>query len=307
MKLGLIGALARGIFAMDAAHAEAYMPFALRYMQGEPVSAHDLPGWNEEGARPYVINQNTGQQVFCRITFNAELNIVEYSGMDATGTGAVLVIPIEGPIMKYDWCGTYGSMTFADIVKLADANSNIVSIVLAMDTPGGEVYGTRSLTQAIAACSKPVYAHVHEGICASAGYYIASAADKIYVSQPTDMVGSIGVYQTMVDYTGRLEKEGAKVRTVYSPDSPDKNKEFRAAMAGDEKPAQAMLKVLDDWFMSTVRENRPNVDESALKGEMLYAADAQRKGLIDGMKSFEEVLVMAAAHADNQQSIYITQ
>lgn len=291
MKLGLIGALARGVFAMDAARAEAYMPLVLNILEHGDVAA--APGNNTEGCiKPYGKNPMTGQE-FSPYKYDANTDTVRFSGFSDAPKGTVAVIPVTDAIMKYDYCGSLGTQSLAAILKDADASQNIVGILLDMDTPGGEVYGTKNLSDAVAGAKKPVVAHINDGYCASAGYYIACRADEILLSQPTDQVGSIGVYTTLVDAKGMYEARGFKILEVYSPTSPDKNAAWREAMKnGNTKRIEADLAHLDAVFMQQVREGRgEKLDPKTLDGGMFYAADAIAKGLADGMATQEEAII----------------
>jgi hypothetical protein len=82
-----------------------------------------------------------------------------------------------------------------------------------------------------------------------------------------------------------------KVRDVYAPQSTDKNQDYMEAIKGNEDPLKAELKVLADEFIATIKKNRGAklTSDEWTTGKMFYSKDAIRIGLIDGMKSFDQV------------------
>ncbi len=96
-------------------------------------------------------------------------------------------------------------------LSMLDARSvdfNIDTIVLDVDSPGGNYYGTPETSSKIRAArdSKPIIA-VANSLAASAAYWIASAADEIVVT-PSGDVGSIGVLAVHTDFSAANEKIG---------------------------------------------------------------------------------------------------
>lgn len=211
--------------------------------------------------------------------------------------GSVAVINITGPILKYGDLCTFGSEDYIQMIKGADENKKIASIVLNIDSPGGQVDGTASLHDVIKKCSKPVIAFVNDGTCASGAYWIASAADEIYCSQPLDQVGSIGVYCTLYDFNKYFESQGLPVYEIYAPESSDKNADVKEAFAGNFDILKSELSVIAQAFISTIKSNRgekvKGTEKAWATGAILYAPQAIDAGLIDGIKSFDEVIARA--------------
>jgi protease-4 len=144
----------------------------------------------------------------------------------------------------------------------------------------------------IKSIQKPTISVIDDGMAASAGYWIATAADEIYVTKETSEVGSVGVYCTLYDWKTYFEKEGLPVIEVYAPQSTEKNLDYRNALKGDEKLLKDSLRVLADQFIKTVSANRDGklTSNEWNAGAMFYAKDAQKIGLIDGIKSLEQVV-----------------
>lgn len=277
----LHNALARGIFAMHESHAATYLPLATSILMRQT-------GFAASSIKPVLNAKSVSMISGKEIAYSAN----NEQAFSKSETGSIAIVPITGPIMKYDTCESFGTISIAEVLLSAIANPNIVGIVLDMDTPGGELYGTKTLTDIIANSAKPIVAHINDGICASGGMYIACAARLILMAQPTDSIGSIGVYSTLVDSKGALEKKGWVIKEIYSPLSPEKNLSFRKAIdENDLSLREAELRFMDTVFMDTVRKHRgEKLNEKALEGNMFFTDDAISMGLCDGYATQKEAM-----------------
>lgn len=204
------------------------------------------------------------------------------------------ILNVHDVIMRDDFCGDAGSITKSNQLKWMDSHPNIKGIVLDVNSPGGQVDGTATLADAIKNASTPITAIVNDGMACSAGYWIASAADKVYVTHEHSEVGSIGVYATLRDYSEYFKEKGIRVEDVYAEQSTEKNKGFKDWKAGDSTAFIDRLTHVADAFINVVKENRKGkLNLSAgdpFKGAVYGAAKATEIGLIDGIKSYDEVL-----------------
>jgi ClpP class serine protease len=123
-----------------------------------------------------------------------------------------------------------------------EANPEIDTIILLMDTPGGVVAGTSEFADMVAKCKKYTAAYIY-GAAASAGYWIASAADKI-ISSDVGAVGSIGVVMT-----AEIE-ENEKIKIISSQ---SKNKQLSLKSKEGKAQAQEVVDDMADVFINTVR------------------------------------------------------
>lgn len=130
-------------------------------------------------------------------------------------SGGVAVITIVGSLVNRGaWIGAYSGLVsyegIAAQVRDAVADDEVHSIILDIDSPGGEALGAFALADVIreARATKRVVAVVND-MAASAGYAIASAADEVVVSN-SSVVGSIGVIMLRLDRTEQFAKEGIK-------------------------------------------------------------------------------------------------
>jgi signal peptide peptidase SppA len=140
------------------------------------------------------------------------------TGRPASRSGTVAVIPIIGMVTQrgdiMDSARTTSTDGVAATVRAFTADATIDSIVLEIDSPGGEVYGVTEACMAIrdARSVKPVVASVNS-LCASAAYWMGSQAEEV-IGTPSGEMGSIGVYAAHQDVSKALEAEGVKVTLI---------------------------------------------------------------------------------------------
>lgn len=142
----------------------------------------------------------------------------------AAKTGGVAIIPIKGLITRHlsfaDACAgvvATDPIKVAEAVERADADDSIKAIIADVNSPGGVTTGVPEAGARILAVAqktkKPMIAQVN-GLCASAGYWLASAFPEISIT-PSGMIGSIGVYTHHDNIAAKMEKEGVE-RTYVS-------------------------------------------------------------------------------------------
>ncbi|MEI7425137.1 MAG: S49 family peptidase, partial [Candidatus Staskawiczbacteria bacterium] len=209
-------------------------------------------------------------------------------------SGSIAVIPILGEIFKEDtMCGLRGSKDVLEDLKLAESNSNIKSVLLVVDSPGGQVSFTDILAKAITNCSKPVIAYV-EGMAASAAYWIISGSTRIIASSNLDRIGSIGTMLAFTDLQPYYESLGVKFHEFYATKSTDKNKDINDVLDGKyDDYRKNTLDVINEQFLSDIKANRPGLDESTLTGKIYFAPDAIAMGLIDEIGTMDYALECA--------------
>ncbi|MEO1996474.1 MAG: S49 family peptidase, partial [Planctomycetaceae bacterium] len=206
---------------------------------------------------------------------------------------SVAVIDIEGTMTKGGSSLGGGSTVEARRAIRAAGESDVVkSIVLRIDSPGGTVSGTSDLAAEVAKTTKPIVAFV-EDFCASAAYWVASQCDSIYANTSTAQIGSIGTFMALYDISGALE--GEKVKTIVV-----KAGEFKAGGFPGTKISKAQVaewqKLIDATqaqFTKAIAAGRGmgmRQAEQLNTGLVYIAADARKLGLIDGIKTFDEVV-----------------
>lgn len=153
-----------------------------------------------------------------------------FASPDNTG-----MLYITGPVFKYDGaCGEPGYLSYGQQLIDFQMDDSIKVIVMVIDSPGGQGAGLRTFAQQVKNSTKPVIAYINDGMCASAGYWIASQARWIICAQPTDRIGSIGAYMLILNYLKASENAGKPLIEVYSSLSTEKNLSVREALAGNQ-------------------------------------------------------------------------
>lgn len=218
-----------------------------------------------------------------------------------------VIIPVEGPLMKADFCGYAGTGTLNRFVRMADQTPTVEHIILLADSPGGTVDGTAIFAQTIASAQKDIKT-VIAGMCCSAMYWIGSSAKGgVFATSATDIIGSVGTMVSWYDRTKYMEENGIVLREYFATKSKDKNRAFREASQGDGKLlVQSMLDPMNNEFLGSVKSNREgklNLEqEDVLTGKTYLAKDALKYGLIDGIASLEKILEQRAPQQKQQSS-----
>lgn len=221
-------------------------------------------------------------------------NSSDFSGAQQ---GSIAVIPVDGPMMKNDNCGNAGTGTLAQWVNDAAANPNIIGIILSFDSPGGSVAGTETFSAAISAAKniKPVLSFANDGMICSAAYWAASHSTEIMAGSKTSVIGSIGVYTSLVDYKAMYEKFGIKVEDIYSSLSANKNSDYRAWLEGNNQPTVDRLDKIASQFHNAVKSQRgskiTSKSSDPYAGGTYLAQDAVDNGLIDSIGSFNDAMI----------------
>lgn len=208
-----------------------------------------------------------------------------------TMRGSVAVVPITGPIFRYANVfteisgGTSLELLALDLGR-ALSDPAVKSIVLEVDSPGGEAIGIHELARAIrlGSSSKRIVAYVGGEGC-SAAYWLAAGASEVVVDA-TAMLGSIGV----VFCVPRTNPESASEIEIVSSQSPRK----RPDLSTEEGVAeiQAIADRLAEEFIGDVAELRgvPTSRVLELAGGVAVGSDAVEVGLADRLGSLESLI-----------------
>lgn len=189
--------------------------------------------------------------------------VVELSGVIAADTQANLDDLVAGLEDAFESRGTKG-------------------VILRINSPGGSPVQAAGMNSEIRRLRDlhpqvPLYAVIEE-ICASGGYYVAVAADRIYVDQAS-IVGSIGVLMDGFGFTGTLEKLGIERRLLTAGDNKGFLDPFSPLNQKEKDYAQRMLNEIHQQFIDAVRAGR---------GKRLKETGETFSGLVwTGQKSIE--------------------
>lgn len=218
----------------------------------------------------------------------------------ASSQGAVAVIPIRGIIAHRigsmdDTSGGTSCERIGAMIDQAAADPGVSTILYDFDTPGGTVTGVETLADKMFGLRgvKKQIAMVN-GMCASAGYWLASQCDEI-VSLPDGETGSIGVRWTPhEDISGALAKEGIVVTEIYSGKYKTEGSPNQPLSAETIAFKQAQSDAVYAKFVKAVargREVTPSAVENGYgEGRVLFAKDAKAAGLIDRIDTMDGVI-----------------
>jgi protease-4 len=213
------------------------------------------------------------------------------SDIEALGRHTAL-IEIDGSI-ESEGSGSADSVIPSLNKAFSDVGS--VAIVLRINSPGGSPVQAGMIVDEILRLrkgypAKPVYVVVDE-ICASGGYYIAAAADKIFVNKAS-IVGSIGVLMDGFGFTGTMEKLGVERRLLTAGENKGFLDPFSPQSEKHKAHAQVMLNEIHQQFIGVVRAGRgKRLKETPdmFSGLFWSGAKAVEMGLADGFGSVDSV------------------
>lgn len=202
-------------------------------------------------------------------------------------------------LIDLDGVISYESMANADnlIASLQDAfeDKNTAGIVLRCNSPGGspvqaglvndEIKRLRALHPDI-----PLHVVV-EDMCASGGYYIAAAADNIYVNKAS-IVGSIGVLMDGFGFTGTMQKLGVERRLMTAGENKGFMDPFSPRNPKHDEFTKGLLNDIHKQFIAVVREGRGKrlKETPEMFSGLFWTGDkAIRMGLADDIGSVDSV------------------
>ena len=179
-------------------------------------------------------------------------------------------------------------------LRNAFEDAGAVAVVLRINSGGGSPVQSGIVNEEIkrlkAKHGKKVYAVVEE-ICASGAYYIAVAADEIYVDKAS-IVGSIGVLMDGFGFTGLMDKVGVERRLITSGSNKGMLDPFTPQNPQQTAFAQAMLDQIHQQFITTVRAGRGDrlkETSETFSGLFWNGEEAVKLGLADKLGSLDFV------------------
>lgn len=215
--------------------------------------------------------------------------------------GGVAVIGVEGPlwtsggiideIMAIVFGGTSTKALGMDIQR-AVMDPSIDSILLNVNSPGGEAFGINEVARMVYAAreKKNVAAYIN-GLGASAAYWIASAATEV-VADKVAWVGSIGVVAGWADFSEAYSKMGIAYEEVVSSNAPFKRLDIRKPE--DRRVFMSEIDGVEKVFIDSVARfrgvSRDVVVGQFGQGAVMTGGPAAKAGMIDRTGSFDEVL-----------------
>ena len=236
--------------------------------------------------------------IFFKLLFFAYLLVLLFlsfgwigGGKASTGNHTAL-IEVAGVI---EAGGDVNADSFMTSLNDAYENKGTKGIILRINSPGGSPVQSGIINEEIRRQKRlhpaiPVYAVV-EDICASGGYYIAAAADKIYVDKAS-IVGSIGVLMDSYGFTETMKKLGVERRLLTAGSNKAMLDPFSPVNPKHEAYAQNMLNQIHEQFKTVVREGRGKrlvEDDETFSGLFWSGEQSIKIGLADALGSADFV------------------
>jgi len=180
-------------------------------------------------------------------------------------------------------------------LQAAFKDKNTQGVVLRINSPGGSPVQAGQINDEIRRLREqypdiPVYAVV-EDICASGGYYVAAAADRIYVNRAS-LIGSIGVLMDGFGFSNVLDKLGVERRLLTAGDNKGFLDPFSPLQPGQREHAQTMLDDIHRQFIEVVKRGRGErlKDSPEIFSGLVWTGERSIElGLADALGSVEYV------------------
>jgi signal peptide peptidase SppA len=235
---------------------------------------------------------------------DVEARVGEKKSRQGRTKGAVAVVPVMGVLshranMLSDISGGTSTEVLAQDIRMLAANDSIASIILDIDSEGGNVEGITELWKEIydARQQKNVVA-VANAMAASAAYWIGSAATE-FVATPSGSVGSIGVLHVHAEESKALEDAGIKLTVTKAGKYKGEGMPFEPLSDDAKDFIQGRVDEAYSMFVKDVAKGRDvpvaEVRKGYGQGRLLGAKEAKDLGMIDRIATLDETVSRLAS------------
>ena len=184
--------------------------------------------------------------------------------------------------------GTLNDASLADLIEKAFTKGKPAAVALSVNSPGGSPAQSSLISARIRRLAEEkgvkVYAFV-EDVAASGGYYIASAADEIWVDRHS-IIGSIGVISAGFGLKDFIERHGIERRVHTAGETKSMLDAFQAEKPEDVKRLKVLQEHIHAGFIDHVKSRRGarlNEDEDLFNGDIWVGSASLSTGLVDGV------------------------
>ncbi|HZH06712.1 MAG TPA: S49 family peptidase [Lautropia sp.] len=281
------------------------MTFDDRPRAGPPAATAAEPMWQrtliEELARDALVERRRARRsriIFRSIALALLLLVVGaamgwFGSSDGASSGRhTALIEINGVIESR---GEVDADTVNAALRQAFKDKQTAAVVMRINSPGGSPVQAGIISDEIRRLRKlypavPLYAVVEE-LCASGGYYLAAAADRIFVDKAS-LVGSIGVVMEGFGFTELMDKAGIERRLLTAGGNKGFLDSFAPLSPEHKNHAQSMLNEIHQQFIKVVRDGRgARIKESSdlFSGLFWTGERSIELGLADELGSLDNV------------------
>lgn len=221
------------------------------------------------------------------------ITLVDWEGMSSQKSARhTALVEMHGVIQAR---GDVNSDDVVSALQAAFDDKGAAGVILRINSPGGSPVQAGVISDEIGRlrakhADKPLYVVV-EDICASGGYYVAAAADRIFVDKAS-IVGSIGVLMDGFGFTGSMDKLGVERRLLTAGTNKGFLDPFSPQNERHKEHAQGMLDDIHRQFIEVVRKGRGarlKENPEMFSGLMWTGAKSIELGLADDFGTVESV------------------
>jgi len=195
------------------------------------------------------------------------------------------VVEIEGVISD-------SRQTMDDIIRFKE-DPAIKGVIIRINSPGGSVGPTQEIYREVVKLKEKKKVFVSMGsLCASGGYYIAAAGEKVYAN-PSSITGSIGVIMQSVILEDLMKKIGVKSNTIKAGDLKDTGSPFKEMTPEERAYLNEVVKNIHEQFIKDIADGRKMDLEKTRKladGRVYTGLQAQEVGLVDNIGNFYDTV-----------------
>ena len=222
--------------------------------------------------------------------FLQEQSVTKLTLKKGNSSEVIQKISIDGEI-NAEMTNTYSRGSVLNQIKEAKGNPNVKAILLSVNSPGGGVYETVELYNALKNSGKDVYVSMKK-TAASGGYYVSTAAKKIFVNTETT-TGSLGVIMSYVSAQKFLNDHGIKQETIRSGEQKAVGGLTEDLPESTRKILQEQNKEAYERFVKAIAEGR-NLSEDEVKkladGRTYTGTQAVANKLADKVGTEDELI-----------------
>ena len=236
------------------------------------------------------------------LLLSLELNDLDFLSSDKESSGKhTALVKMTGVIAEGE---SAGSENIIRSLKAAFKDKDTAGVVLEINSPGGSPVQSADIYDEIKRLRKtyediPLYAVVSD-VAASGGYFVASAADKIFVNK-SSLVGSIGVRMDSFGLVGLIDKMGIERRLMTAGENKGLLDPFLPENSQQKEHLQVMLDQVHQHFIDAVKQGRGDrLQESPelFSGLIWSGEESIRLGLVDAYGSTQSVAREVIQHKD---------
>ncbi|WP_338443017.1 signal peptide peptidase SppA [Bacillus spizizenii] len=206
----------------------------------------------------------------------------------------------------------YNHRTFLKNLERAKDDKAVKGIVLKVNSPGGGVYESaeihKKLEEIKKETKKPIYVSMGS-MAASGGYYISTAADKIFAT-PETLTGSLGVIMESVNYSKLADKLGISFETIKSGAHKDIMSPSREMTKEEKNIMQSMVDHSYEGFVDVISEGRGMSKAEVKKiadGRVYDGRQAKKLNLVDELGFYDDTIsAMKKDHKDLKNASVIS-